>query len=170
MAASSSRDLGEVVFVWFSSASAHRQVGAPSAALCFGLLPFAPLFSTVGESGRAHLCNLCSEGHRAEIMQGSPHTCVFSEVFRAKRKVELHLQEAANAAGSGISRWWFGCLRPCAPPSRGALALPATAQGIKMPLLLTLWLRFLLGGEKTDEFCSQCQNGHLMTCHLDRGV
>lgn len=75
------------------------------------------------------------------------HLC-FSEVFRAKRTVELHLQEAANAAGSGISRWWFGCLGPCAPPSRGALALPATTQGVKMPFLLTLWLRFLLGGEK----------------------
>lgn len=34
-------------------------------------------------------------------------------------------------AGSVLSRWWFGCPGSCTPPSQGALALPATAPGIR---------------------------------------
>lgn len=104
MAASASRDLGEVVFLCFSSASAHRQVGAPSAALCFGLLLFAPLFSTFGGFVRAHLCNLCSEGHRAEIMQGFPQTCVFQRSPEQRGRWDYICKEQR---GAGCWFWYL---------------------------------------------------------------
>lgn len=79
-------------------------------------------------------------------------------------------------ASSVISGWWFGCPGSRTPPSQGALALSATAPGVKegetqeMCGLVSppaFGAEIPVRGEKRSESYSQCINGRVVTCHFD---
>lgn len=141
--------MGEVVFLWFSPAPVHRQAGAPPAALLSsaGYIPHVDglailLYETFSQKAMV-----------PKSRQSFPQPCVFRRCPEKRGKVGLLLSHRYSV----ISRWGFGCPGSCIPPSRGA---GEARDGDEIPFR----------GTKRFESYSQCKNGHVMICHLDREI